>query len=52
MHELGKDPLIAKFASFIGTFDHQKSVLEILIEILLDYFALVQMQPWIIPERD
>ena len=50
--ELGKEPLIAKFAGFIGTFDLQKSVLEILIEILLDNFALVHAEPWIIPERD
>ena len=52
VQELGKDPLIAKFAGFIGTFDLKKSVLEILIEILLDHFLLVHSEPWIIPERD
>jgi hypothetical protein len=52
VQELAKDPLKAKFASFIGTFDLSKSVVELLVELLLDHFLLVQTEPWVIPDRD
>ena len=46
--KVSKDPLVSKFASFIGDIDQSKSVLESLLDNLIEFLEITEESPWLL----
>jgi len=50
--KVSKDPLVSKFASFIGDIDQSKSVLESLLDNVIEFLAIAEESPWLLSESE
>ncbi len=46
--KVSKDPLVSKFAGFIGDIDQSKSVLESLLDSLIEFLEITEESPWLL----
>lgn len=52
VHALKTESLISKFAEIIGLTDFNRSVLEYLLDLMLDFWDLCETYPWVIASNE
>jgi len=52
VHALRTESLISKFAEMIGLTDFNSSLIEYLLDLMLDFWDLCETNPWVIASNE
>ena len=52
VHPVPQDYLICKFAALVGLEKNQKSILEMILDLVIDFWRLCEKFPWILKSRN
>ncbi len=52
VHALKTESLISEFAEIIGLTDFNRSLIEYLLDLMLDFWDLCETNPWVIASNE